>query len=175
MKNMMKIFLFAAIAFTLISCATKKSFWTSTPELQMAENEYYKATITPLKDENKFYVSFRLDVVNKYSEDLEIDWNKTKYILNNSKYGVFVFNGIKPKDIKNLSISGDIIASGTTFSKDISPQKMVARSPVRSNSADNKIIPGILPNGENGVYLVVRLGSKEIAEKLSITIKENKE
>lgn len=161
--------------FSLMGCAPSKTIWTSKPDFQSSGNDYYDATITPIKDGNNFYVSFRLDVFNKQKDELKIDWNRTMYIRDGGRYGVFVFKGIKPEDIKNQSVPDDTIPPGIKFSKIISPYKMLARAPISTNSGDTGINPGILPDGENGVYLVVRQSNKEIAEKLSVTIKEIKE
>ena len=175
MKKIMNITLFAAISLALTGCVTTKTLWTSTPVSQTAENKYYEATITPIKSDNKFYVSFRLDVVNKHSENLEIDWNRTKYIQNGHTNGTFVFKGINPEDIKKSTVPNEIIPGASKFEKVISPYKMVAYAPIRANVKGNRIMPGILPDGENGVHLVVRQGDKEITEKLTVVIGEIKE
>ena len=62
-------------------CATSKT-WISNPAAQTAGNPYYEAKIEPLKSANKFFVSFRLVVTNRTDKNLDVDWNKTRYIYN---------------------------------------------------------------------------------------------
>jgi hypothetical protein len=163
------------ILFFASSCAGKKLVWKSKPEFNTVENEYYIATITPVKDNDHFFVSFYIDVDNKSDEELKIDWNKTMYISNGRMNGVFVFKGIRPEDIKNLTIPDDIILPGSKFKKVISPYKTLAQAPVKKDSGDKGFSPGILSNGQNGIHLVIRHEGKEIVEKVTFKIKESKE
>ncbi len=156
-----------------VGCATSK-VWISSPVAQTAGNPYYEAKIEPLKSVNKFFVSFLLVVTNKTDKNLEVDWNKTRYIYNGRTHGVFVFDGIRPEDIKSLTIPADTIVSGQNFSKTISPFKLLARAPIKDRYTDKPIIsPGIMPNGKNGIHLVIRQNGKEIIEKISVNIEEN--
>ena len=155
-------------------CATPKN-WTSKPVIQTTDNPTFSAKIEPLKMDNPFYVSFRLLVVNNTGENWEIDWNRTRYIFNGRMYGGFVFKGIDPEDIKNKTIPHDILPGTGTFEKVIFPTKLLARAPLRpkSQSAGGAAIsPGMLPTGENGIMLVVKKGSKEIVERMTLTIEE---
>ena len=61
------------------------------------------------------------------------------------------------------------------FSKVISPYKLLARAPIRDSgktASEASFHPGILPNGKNGIVLVVRQNGKEIVEKMMVTIEE---
>jgi len=126
--------------------------------------------LEPLSRGRDFFVVFRLTVTNRTDKNLEIDWNKTRYVYNGSSRGVFVFKGIKPEDIKNLTIPSDIIPARSTLSKEISPYKLIARAPVRESGSERGIYPGLLPKGENGIRLLVRQNGKEIAEKMTVNI-----
>jgi len=122
-------------------------------------------------------LSFHLTVTNKSDNNLKLNWNKTRYIHNGRRYGVFVFKGIKPDDIKNLTIPPDIIPAGDIFSKLISPYKLLALAPIRDTGkglAESGINPGIIPNGKNGILLVVSQNRKEVVEQLSLNIIESK-
>jgi hypothetical protein len=67
----------------------------------------------------------------------------------------------------------DTIVSGQSFSKVISPFKLLARAPIKDRYTDKPIIsPGIMPNGKNGIHLVIRQNGKEIIEKMSVDIEE---
>ena len=147
--------------------------WVSSPVVQATGNQYYEAELEPLTNGHKFFVSFRLTVTNKTGKNFEIDWNKTKYVHNGRTRGGFVFKGIKPEDIRSSTIPADTILGEHTFSRVISPYKLLARAPLRDPSVgatESSIYPGILPTGENGIVLVVRLNGKEVVEKITLTI-----
>jgi hypothetical protein len=176
MNNAMRIALkVVMIGFALTTGAgcVQSEVWVSSPVVQATGNQYYEAQLEPLTNGHKFFVSFRLTVTNKTGKNLEIDWNKTVYIHNGRTRGGFVFKGIKPEDIRNSTIPADTILDEHTFSKVISPYKLLARAPLRDLSVgatESSIYPGILPTGENGIVLVVRLNGKEVVEKITLTI-----
>ena len=179
MHSVIRIGILFTIGLALIistGCATAK-VWVSSPEIQTAGNPYYEARLEPVTGKYNFFVSFHLTVTNKSDNNLKINWNKTRYIHNGRRYGVFVFKGIKPEDIKNLTIPPDIIPAGDTFSKVISPYKLLALAPIRDTGkglAESGINPGIIPNGKNGILLVVSQNRKEVVEQLSLNIIESK-
>ena len=176
---MKKILGFCMILFLLLltGCAPITKIWTSNPVIQTSGNQYYEAQIETLKKDQKgeynFFVLFRLTVKNRTEKKLEIDWNKTRYIYNGRTRGGFVFKGIKAEDIKNLTIPFDIVSPGHTFSKDIAPVKLIAWAPLRDQSVgknESGFSPGVIPEGENGINLVVRLNGQEIREKITVNI-----
>ncbi|MBW1852989.1 MAG: hypothetical protein JRJ15_16565 [Deltaproteobacteria bacterium] len=112
--------LFILILFTACAPTKKIRNWISSPSVQKGGNESFGVRFEPLKGDKKFFVSFRLSVMNKTDKSLKIDWNKTRYIYKGKPYGGFVFYGINPADIKN-SIPPDLIAPGKLFSKEIFP------------------------------------------------------
>jgi len=165
------------LALTMITGCAPAKVWISSPEIQTAGNLYYEARLEPVTGKYSFFISFHLTVTNKSSKNLKINWNKTHYIHNGRRYGVFVFRGIKPEDIKNLTIPHDIIPAGETFSKVISPYKLLARAPIRDsskNKAESSIMAGIIPNGKNGILLIVSQNGKEVVEQMSVSIVESK-
>ena len=175
MNNVMRNALVVIICFALttgMGCV-QSEVWVSSPVVQSTGNQYYEAQLEPLSNGHKFFVSFRLTVTNKTDQNLELDWNKTVYIHNGLTRGGFVFRGIKPEDIKESTIPADTILGGHTFSKLISPYKLLARAPLRDpriEATESSIYPGILPAGENGMVLVIRLNGKEVVEKITLTI-----
>ena len=177
MRALIKIVFIIMLGFTLTittGCApTLVSI--STPETQTAENSYYSARFEPLSDGKNFFEGFRLSITNKTPKDLQIDWNKTRYLYNGHDLGIFVFKGIQPKDIKNLSIPPDIISSGQSFSKRISPLKLIARGPLAGKGRDaGKITFGLIPNGESGILLFIKQNDNKIKENLTVNIIEKK-
>ena len=164
------------LALTIISGCAPAKVWISSPKIQTAGNPYFEARLEPVTGKYSFFVSFHLTITNKSDNELKINWNKTHYIQSNRRFGVFVFKGIKPKDIKKLTIPPDIIPAGDTFSKVISPYKLLARAPIRDsskNKAESSIMAGIIPNGKNGILLVVSQNGKEVVEQMSVNIVES--
>jgi len=162
------------IIFCFFACAqTPHKIWKSTPSLQAIQNDYYEARLEPLKKGNSFFTWFLLTIKNNTGENLEIDWNKSRYIYNNRAREGFTFRGIVPEDIKNLAIPPDVIPAGKTFSREIAPMKLIAFAPFRDSSIEENesgITPGIIPAGENGIFLVVRYNGKEVKKKITVTI-----
>ena len=178
MDTTMRIVLVVMIGIALIvgpGCAPAKKVWLSKPMFQSAHNAYYNARIEPLTRDHDFFVTFRLTVSNTTDKNIEIDWNKTRYIHDDRNLGGFVFKYIKPEDVKNSTIPSDTILAGGFFSREIMPYKLLGRAPIRDRSNgvyESGIQPGILPNGENGILLVVRQDGKEIVEKITLNIEE---
>ena len=170
------VFIIGILLLLLTSCAPTTKNWTSDPVIQTADNPYYKARLEPLKKDSRernFFVLFRLTIINKSDKHLEVDWNKTRYVLNGLNYGRFIFEGIDPENLKNLTIPFAKIPAGNTFSKEIAPLKLLGKAPLRDQSVgvnESSFSPGIIPEGENGIYLVVRYSGKEVCEKITLTI-----
>jgi hypothetical protein len=156
----------------VLGCVPTK-IWTSHPEIQTSGNAYYDIQFEPLKKDNNFFEFFLLTVSNRSDQDLEIDWNQTRYIYNGKLYGGFAFEGISPDDIKNSTIPCAVVPKGSRFSKEIAPIKLIAFVPLRDKrlSPDHSgISPGPLPAGENGIFLVIRQNGKEVREKIAVNI-----
>lgn len=161
-----------AILASILSCAPVPKIWTSEPVSGISSNPYFRAKLEPLKQGRPFYVSFLLEVENRTQEDMAIDWNKTLYLHNGKEKGIFLFKGVRPEDVKNRSIPPDIIAPGQTLTKVIAPHRLLARASLRDRSESKGIHAGILPEGENGVELVVRYMGKELVETMRVTLRE---
>ncbi|MBL7204633.1 MAG: hypothetical protein ISS63_09905 [Desulfobacteraceae bacterium] len=165
--------LFLLILFTACAPTKKIKNWVSNPSVQKGGNRSFEARFEPLKGDKKFFVSFRLSVMNKTDKSLKVDWNKTRYIYKGRPYGGFVFYGIDPATIKD-SIPPDLIAPGKLFSKEIFPTNLVAFTPIREEVLNKKgrgIYPGPIPAGENGISLVILQGEQEIVEKIVLNIR----
>ena len=161
------------VLFTACAPTKKIKNWISNPSVQKEVNKYFGARFEPLKGEKKFFISFRLSVMNKTDKVLKIDWNKTRYIYKGQPYGGFVFYGINPADIKN-SIPPDLIAPGKLFSKKVFPANLVAFTPIREEVLDMKgkgIYPGPIPAGRSGISLVIMQGEQEVVQKIMLDIR----
>jgi hypothetical protein len=165
---------FCIIVFLVLlsGCVTKT--WVSTPAMQTAGNEYFDARFEPIKHNEKFFDAFRLVVTNKTSKDLVINWKRTEYLYNDRKSGLFTFKGLIPESIHNPP--PDVVAAGQTFSKEIWPIKLMTWAPIRERieAEERGFGRGIIPEGKNGISLVILVDGKEITKTIAIAIKVKK-
>lgn len=172
MDRLLKIVTLVVIVSVGMSCA-KRTAWFASPEIQIGQNLYYETQFEPLNTDRNFFYYFQLTISNKTDEELIIDWNKTQYLRNGSPNGVFIFQGITPDDIRNLTIPKEIIPAGGTFTKVVAPHSLVAWTPLGGRTTDDgRINPGIIPPGRNGMVLVVLKDGEEITEILEVEIEE---
>jgi len=158
------------------ACKTKR-IWKSMPANQTLNSQSYDIGLEPLKRDAEYFNWFHLTVTNKTSDDMEIDWNRTRYIHNGKDAGPFIFAGIVPESVKNNTIPGAVIQGGDTFARDIVPLKLIAFTPLREQSIDTEnhnIRAGLIPEGENGISLVIRQDGRSARAKLIVNI-ENRE
>lgn len=148
----------------------------SDPAIQVAANSYYEAQFEPLKQGYRSFVAFRLTVTNKTGKELQIDWNKTRYLFNGKPHGLYVFRGIEPEAIKYRTIAPDIIPPREVFTKIIAPQKLIAYATIREQHklgpGESALSGGPIPAGKSGIRLVVKLNGEEIGERLTVDIAE---
>ena len=167
MKNT-KILIFISFMTILTSCAPTR-IWTSQPEYQTIENDYYTATFEPLQHDKNFFDTFRLVVTNKTDKKLEIDWNKTQYMLHGGFHERFVFEGVTTENVHNLP--SDTVPAGSTLTKEISPLNLVGWKPLSARDMGGpSFTSGPLPEGINGIYLIVRQNGKEVGQKITLRI-----
>jgi len=162
-----KLFLLSAtVVFLISSCVPATRYvWKSDPANPSVENELFSASISPSSCDNWGCESFRLTVRNKSNKNLELDWNKTLYILNGQTSGGFMFEGVVYKD-RNNPKSPDMIFPAAELSKTIWPNNLVEYSSGRYGGWSNNS----MPSGENGVYLTVVADGKVISEKLTMKL-----
>jgi hypothetical protein len=168
--TMIKYVALILILLTIVpaGCAPTRN-WISQPAAFTAANSHYEAEFEPIKNGNNYFDSFRLTITNKTQKDLTIDWNKTLYLYNNKSFGRFVFAGVNKDNVHNLP--PDLVSAGSTFTKIISPLKMVAWKPFKTRQVNTPSFSrGPLPEGENGIYLIVNQDGKEIRSKITLTI-----
>ncbi|MCP4694487.1 MAG: hypothetical protein GY859_41040 [Desulfobacterales bacterium] len=171
------IFLLIIVAGCAPSSISVNEVHTSSPAIQTVSNAQYEARLEPLKRDKNFFVAFRLSVSNKTGGDLEIDWNKTRWLHDGRNLGGLVFKGIDPGAFKDSTVPSDFIPAGETFSKEIMPYKLVTWAPIRDQNlspGQRGISPGMIPPGENGIILVVRQDGKPVLEEITLEIKAEK-
>jgi hypothetical protein len=144
----------------IVGCGvTQKALYKTVPEVQKCSNEYYEATIAPTGEVMGGRQGFILTVINKTDKDLELNWNGTYFMKNGQTSGGFMFEGIMYID-RNDPKPPDIIFPGKTFSRVISPNVLV--------EFDGEWEHKGMGAGEYGVLLSVKVGEKEVREKMLI-------
>ena len=165
-------------ALILAGCSAATYTYSSHPLSGQLDTEMFRARFTPEKGEGVYYSWFRLDVENLSGTPVEIDWNQTSYVLDGKNRGPFVWEGIAPQQIKARAVPASIVAPGQTFSRQISPLAKVAiahRSDYSAGKDKPGLYSGILPPGENGILLAVRVTGQLVRKKLVVVITEKKE
>jgi phospholipid-binding lipoprotein MlaA len=150
---------------------TPAEVYSSKPEVQRASNDYFVAELKPhLKEGQGFFVTFRLVLTNKTQRELNLDWENTFYLLNGRENGRFLWKGVTWDGLKEIRGQPLVpIAAGETLTAIIFPKQLLGRA---SGAAPRGVqyTQGALPEGENGIGLVVRQNGKVIREKMVVTI-----
>lgn len=167
------VFVMLTCILVLTGCAASIGVWSSDPIAEQVENPYFRATVKPEKDQSGFFTMFHIEVTNKTEENLDLDWNESRYLLQGKTADRLVFEGVDPEDLKRGSIPMEKIAPGQTVIKNIGPFRFVSFAPNRYKSGEaeaSRISFGPLPEGYNGVQLVIRTVDKAIVEDLQMRL-----
>ena len=168
MKRQTSLLLFAFLLAGAVSCAPTR-IWTSTPTFATADTGNYSLQFMPLTNDKNFIQQFRLLVTNRGKTELEIDWTATRYLLNGRPHGGFIFEGIDETNINNPP--SDFVAPGETLMKVIAPVRLIAFKPYDSDFKDQpNFSTGPVPEGLNGIALVLRLDGKASREQLNVKV-----
>lgn len=161
------------LAFAGCAGGPSKKGYSSSPKIQRVSNEYFDAEIEPLLNQDgTFYNAFQFSLTNKTSEELFIVWNETYYLFNGKKNGLFFWEGIDWKDLKEAKKHPLVkVTAGITHTVEIFPAKLAGRN-VRPGKTSQMYLKGIMPAGKNGVLVTVKKGDSVIQEKLNVLIKE---
>jgi hypothetical protein len=162
-----KLVLLFTVSVAMISgCVTTRYVWKSVPSNSSIENEYFTAEISPAScDDYWGCEAFGLTVKNKTNKNLELNWNKTLYIVHGQTSGGFMFKGIVYQERNNFK-PPDIIFPGGKLFKTIWPNNLLGFSTGKFWGWRHDAMPA----GENGVYLTVAIDGKEISEKITLTL-----
>lgn len=158
------------------ACAAKPTVvgQRAEPPSQTVERESYRLVLKPMKKGGNFFSSFLLTLGNKTATTIEIDWNRTRYILDGKNAGGFVFAGITPSDVKAGTIPSDAVSAGETLQREIAPARFIAFAPYRDTSitpGKKGISAGPLPDGKSGISLALQLNGREIRENVAVDIR----
>ena len=155
-------FLFSCVI--LVSACAPKNLWKSEPSMTKVSNTFFDASISPIYRFNG-YKGFLLNVHNKTSGKIEIDWNNTFYVHAGNKDGGFWVEGI-PYDASKES-GNTYIAPGDIFTNEIYPAKLRVLSQMAAAYVNENMEPG-----ENGVYLTVNVKGTPISETLTLAFSQ---
>lgn len=173
MKAMVVCWMVAAVMLVTGCASPSRREWRSQPEGAEIRNEFYRASLLPVRKSGRYFEAFQLDIQNNTDGALSVDWNASRYLFNGRPSEGFVFDGIDPKTIKSRAIPADVIPPKGRFRKEIMPTTLVAIAPLRDNlvaAGESGITAGMIPPGDNGILLVVRQGERRLEERLTLTI-----
>jgi hypothetical protein len=156
-----------------VGCATENLTWVSEPEVQKASNELFDGELKPAgikSGDTQTYKAFILFLRNKTDKELEIIWDKTFFIYNGQADGGFMFQGVIHED-REKPKPPDIVPPRSTFRKKIWPNSLVFfYVPEKRAYYEGAWIHRELNPGQNGVFLTVKFGEREINEKIVLKI-----
>lgn len=176
MKSGVKIFLGFVFLSVFMGCVAQRHLttWNSRPAVKQFSTDAVDLQIKPLKQDNSYYVSFELMVRNKTGYPIEIDWNETRYIHQGRESGVFVFGAIDPEQLRTRTIPKETVAPGVTITREISPARTITWTKPRKNipPGESCFSAGIMPNGDNGVSLLLSQQGQRWRKTLTVRIVE---
>jgi hypothetical protein len=143
----------------------------SEPAVRQSRNACYTARLQPVAEGETFYNAFQLEIVNATSDELEVDWNQTRYLHNGHANGPLIFSGVTARTVR--AIPPDTIPAGGSLEKTVWPLNLVAYAPYGSPAVrpgQRGFQMGALPQGENGIDLVVRCGKAAVRQRLSVLL-----
>jgi hypothetical protein len=163
-KYTMVLIMIICITLCIACLPRQQIILNSYPPIQTVDNDYFNASISPVETW-RGYNAFILTVNNKTDKDLEIIWDRTLFIDNGRTSGGFMFEGVVYRDRNNPKPPDVVFAKGN-FSKTIWPNNLVYFSSGKYASWGHEV----MSPGENGVYLTIKIGDKELKEKLLLRI-----
>jgi phospholipid-binding lipoprotein MlaA len=145
--------------------------YSSQPEIQKVSNDYFTAEFEPqLKEGQGFFSAFRFVLTNKTNQELSLDWENSYYLFNGRRNSLCLWEGVTWDSLKEIRSQSLVpVAPGSTFTKVIFPAALVGRASA-TTPGGVQYIQGALPEGENGIALVVRQNGKVITEKIVVII-----
>jgi hypothetical protein len=163
----------------LAGCATAARVYQSNPTVQSAGNANFEAKLEPLRAEgHDYFNSFRFGFSNKTNKDLIIVWSKSYYLHNGKKRGLFGWEGLTFEQLKGLKAEPDqTFPAGESSSIRIFPLQLLGWKGLgekkKGSTPEEGFSLGVIPQGENGLSLAVKLDGKLIREKISVNITLN--
>ena len=156
-----------------VSCAAPPRSWVSRPDVRQLEDTGRALFFEPIKEQEPYFTAFRLTVVNRSGAPLSIDWNRTRYLHGGKNAGPFAFKGISPEKIREKRVEPDVVAPGERFTKIIAPLRLIAFAPMGKSGvgiATQGIRAGKLPEGENGISIVMTSPAGPVRRQMTVRI-----
>jgi hypothetical protein len=157
----------------LCACtSTPVQKWRSEPLDQSIAASGLRVAFEPLKENDEYFVGFRLTLHNEGTTPLTLDWNQTHYLHNGRDLGLFIYRGIDPATVQG-HIPPEVVPAAGSFTQEIFPLRTIAFLPSSETPKQGQrgFIPGILPSGENGILLVLDRNGQESRQKLSVRLR----
>jgi len=162
------------LGFILAGCAgVQVKGYSSDPPVERVSSDSYEVELEPqLREGQNFFVKFRFSFTNKTSKELNIDWENSFYILNGRKNGRFGWEGITWDGLKEVQAQPLIpVSAGDTLKTVIFPARLLGRSSAGGGSTGGiRYTRGPLPEGANGILLVVRQNGKVLRQEIVVKI-----
>lgn len=176
MDTGLKIFAGFIFLSAFMGCAAQKhqTTWYSQPPVQQFSTDAVDLQLKPLKRDNSYYISFELTVRNKTTHPIQIDWNETRYIHQGQSRGLFVFKAINPDQFRTGTIPKETVAPGAEVIKEISPARTITWTKLHKNTpaGESRFSAGIIPEGKNGVSLLLSQLGQRWRKTLTVRILE---
>ena len=102
--------------------------------------------------------AYKLSTYNRTNDDIEIDWTKTSFIVSGQTKGGFMKSGELYMN-RDLPKNPTIVLPMASQTIKIYPAALI----------DDTQYQAEIPNGKNGIYLVLKVGNEEYKEQLYIT------
>lgn len=117
----------------------------------------FEATFKPVSPPNAtFFEGFQFTLVNRTAQPLQIDWTQSQYLVGGQTRGTFVFKGLTAETVRSPPL--ETVPPGQKLSKLIWPLHLLGWAPIKDQSLDADapgFSPGVLPEGENVLLLVI--------------------
>jgi hypothetical protein len=128
MQSIIKILIVTGLGLLCACASASVQKWRSEPLDQTIAAPGLRVALEPLKENEEFFVGFRLTVRNEGATPLTLDWNQTRYLHNGRDLGLFIYRGIDPASIQG-HIPPEVVPAGATFTQEIFPLRTIAFCP----------------------------------------------
>jgi len=132
----------------------------SEPKYQFIARDDYYISITPVRSQEHIS-AFRLIVKNNTPQDIEIDWNRTYYLVGEDPHGGFMFDGIEYKDREERK-PPDLVYANDLFIKTLWPNELVGRN---KDWYHNR-----MEDGTHGIEITLIVRGISVQETLMLSI-----
>ena len=143
-----------AMILPLAGCVSVENVWS--PTIAVSENGLVSASAKPACTGSYCY-GFDTVISNKTDKPVEIDWNKSYYLLGGQTNGGLMTTGVVISQ-RNLLRAPDMILPKGSYSKPLWPSSFTS---LQAGISSIDWVSQQLPDGKQGVYLTFRQGDRE--------------